>query len=540
MEEKPAPARMSRRWPDWSLVAILLLLAGGIHAWLMAHTTVAARDSIGYIRFALHLESQPWGEVLKQADQHPGYPLAILLVSKPVRQFLGGTTAETMVLSAQLASAIAGTLLVIPMFLLGRLLFDRRTGFWAAVLFQCLPVSAHVIGDAISEATYFLFLATSLLLAAQALRNRSVLGLALCGALAGLAYLTRPEGALAVFAVLVVLGGLQLWRLSRWPWQTALVGATALLFGALAVGGPYAVTIGRFSPKRTADKIIEFSSLTQMPSSPGTVLQAQVPLFAVWLTPDPYGEHKVFFWEGLGAVAVMIGRAFQYIVWLPALVGLWWFRSRLLSSPGALVLLILCGMYTLVLWRMAALVGYVSERHALTLLLGGSFWAAAMLTMIVDAVMRWRVVERWRPVSTLTCLTLLTGFALPSVLKPMHANRAGHKAVGLWLMSHADPRDAIHDPYAWAHFYAGAVFREGQPPTPGYLPMQWLILEDSDNLHERLTGIGDVRRVAKLGSPVYTWHPGPKELKNRAAKVTVYRYPPLLAGQVIAANGLQQ
>src|SRR5262249_11566402 len=123
------------------------------------------------------------------------------------------------------------------------------------VLFQCLPVSAHVIGDAISEATFFLFLTTSLLLAAQALRGRSNLGLALCGVCAGLAYLTRPEGALVVIAVLFVLAYIQRLRASRWPWRTAFAGATALLLGALAVGGPYAATIGHLTAKPTPQKM---------------------------------------------------------------------------------------------------------------------------------------------------------------------------------------------------------------------------------------------------------------------------------------------
>ena len=134
MDDRAAEARKSRPWTDAGLVALLLLLAGGVHAWLVTNTTVAARDSIGYIRFALHLESHPWSEVLQKADQHPGYPLVVMLTSWPIRHFLG-TTAQTMALSAQLASAIAGTLLVIPMFFLGRLLFDRKTGFWAALIF---------------------------------------------------------------------------------------------------------------------------------------------------------------------------------------------------------------------------------------------------------------------------------------------------------------------------------------------------------------------------------------------------------------------
>jgi hypothetical protein len=61
------------------------------------------------------------------------------------------------------------------------------------------------------------------------------------------------------------------------------------------------------------------------------------------------------------------------------------------------------------------------------------------------------------------------------------------------------------------------------------LPIQWLVLEnDPNNPHERLTGVQDVRHVAKISAAVYTWQPSAKDLKNRAAPVTVFRYPPPL------------
>src|SRR5438445_4107213 len=141
-------------WRELVRLALLLLLAAGMRAWLISHTEVAARDSIGFIRYALELERYPWKEVLERNLQHPGYSAVLLAVSWPVRYFLGGTNYASMQLSAQLASALAGVLLVIPMYYLGRELFGQRAGFWGTVLFQCLPISARVMSDALSEATF--------------------------------------------------------------------------------------------------------------------------------------------------------------------------------------------------------------------------------------------------------------------------------------------------------------------------------------------------------------------------------------------------
>lgn len=537
MQEAATRARRPRT--DWVLVTLLLLLAGGLHAWLMAHTVVAARDSIGYIRFALWLENEPWGTVLNRADQHPGYPLAVLLASKPVRHFLGGTSAESMVVSAQLASAVAGTLLVLPMFYLGRLLFDRRAGFWAAVLFQALPVSAHVLGDALSEATFFLLLTTTLLLAAVGLRRRSVVYLALCGLCGGLAYLTRPEGALAVAAALVVLLGMQRFAALRWPRRRVIVGALALSLSTLAVAGPYVATIGRLTPKPTPNAMgnlkVKHETGVSAPAPQTRAAPAKPPLRAMiladWMTIDIYGDHETFVWRGLVAVLRMTSRAFQYVVWVPALAGLWWFRRRLLTCPGLCVVLVLCGMQLLVLWRMAAVVGYVSERHALVLLLGGSFWAAAMLTSWADWLSLRLPAGRWQPAAVVGMMAVATCFALPSTLKPMHANRACHKAAGLWLASHAGPDDIIVDPYCWAHYYAGKVFLEGRPPSPDPLPVHWVVLENSDNPHDRLRSLGHAEEIARLGALVERFVPSQKERKSRAEEVDVYRFPPPASGK---------
>src|SRR6266545_4534264 len=95
-----APAAGSS-WLDLRLLLVLLLLATGLRAWLLCHTEVAARDSIGFIRLAWQFEHQPWLGVLRQAEQHPGYPLAVLAMSLPVRAVLASADAHALQLRAQ-------------------------------------------------------------------------------------------------------------------------------------------------------------------------------------------------------------------------------------------------------------------------------------------------------------------------------------------------------------------------------------------------------------------------------------------------------
>src|SRR3954452_5976624 len=53
----PIPEAVPRgsAWRDLGVLALLLALATASRCWLLWHTEVAARDSIGYIRYALQL-----------------------------------------------------------------------------------------------------------------------------------------------------------------------------------------------------------------------------------------------------------------------------------------------------------------------------------------------------------------------------------------------------------------------------------------------------------------------------------------------------
>ena len=84
---------------DWRYLALLLALVLPLRMWLICDTEVAARDSIGFIRYALQFENKSWQAVLLGNHQHPGYPLAVWAVSQPVRA-IGGTDALTMRISA--------------------------------------------------------------------------------------------------------------------------------------------------------------------------------------------------------------------------------------------------------------------------------------------------------------------------------------------------------------------------------------------------------------------------------------------------------
>jgi hypothetical protein len=159
------------------------------------------------------------------------------------------------------------------------------------------------------------------------------------------------------------------------------------------------------------------------------------------------------------------------------------------------VLLVVALLHCLVLWRMAVVMGYISERHTLLLVMCGLYWAVPATLRIVDwlAALAARLAPAWigenrRPVVVVMLMLLFLGFGLPPALKPLHYNRAGHRAAGAWLAANARPGDIIVDPFCWAHYYSGWVFREGKEDDvpPGYRPNTFAVFEKSPNPHHRL------------------------------------------------------
>jgi hypothetical protein len=436
-----------------------------------------------------------------------------------------------MQLSAQLASSLAGVLLVLPLFYLGRSLFNRTVGFWAALLCQCLPGPGRVLSDGLSEATFLLLATTALLFAVRGLRRGSPAAFALCGLFGGLAYLTRPEGVLIVASAGLVLLAAQTVPTWRRSWRQTAAGAASLALAALAVGGPFVAVTGQLTVKPTGKIILDHADHRSRPL--GT-LEAGQPLLAVYYPDkDVEGSASQRLSWGLKVTVLEVIEGGSHVLWLPALLGLWCYRHRLRRDPGLWAVLLVCLVLGLVLWRVAVKVGYLSDRHGLLLVLCSTFWAVAGLRALplwLQAVAgRWfepvtanpRFV-RWVPGLLLLALAA-TG--LPKTLQPLHANRAGFRAAGLWLAANTAPSDLVTDPYSWTHYYAGRVFLEGTSPPvpPGHRPMEYLVFENSGNEHPNLIGHRQVKERKEAGTIVHKEFP--RRRRDRC-EVLIYAVPP--------------
>jgi hypothetical protein len=231
----------------------------------------------------------------------------------------------------------------------------------------------------------------------------------------------------------------------------------------------------------------------------------------------------------------VLSKAFFYVFWAPALLGLWWFRDRFRLVSGTWVLALLCAILALLLYRVAQVMGYLSDRHTLLVLLAGSYFAVAALDRIARGgaarLARWRPRLAGSPWADGRCWSLglllaATLSPLPRTLERLHAERTGFRAAGYWLAEHALPGDYVLDPYCWAHYYAGRVFTEGCRGLPAHQPgVQYLVVEMSENKHTRLHEHQVALLLAQSGKEVRRWNV--RRGKDRAAIVVYEVHLPL-------------
>jgi hypothetical protein len=241
VEEKTLPSVRSQVF----ILLILMLLVAGLRAWQITHTEVAARDSIGFIRYAWLLEnSTDWKSVIKDAQQHPGFPLAIHLVSKPVRYFVASDLPFAYQLSSQLVSSFFSVLLVLPLFYLAFEIFNIKVAIWSVLLFEFLPAISKVLGDGLSEGMFLFFAASALACILIAFKTGRVTTWFFAGLFSACAYLVRPEGMIIVFACFVVmLGNIVLGKFNDSKSKMKLVtGLAGVMLGFLMLALPFMFT----------------------------------------------------------------------------------------------------------------------------------------------------------------------------------------------------------------------------------------------------------------------------------------------------------
>jgi hypothetical protein len=167
-----------------------LLFAAAFLARLVAclGAAIFGSDSCHYLLMADWMREGRFHDALLIA-YHPMYPLLIAAV----RAFCPST-----VIAGNAVSIVLGSAATLPLFLSARAAFGRPAAVIAALLYALQPAIVEVQSDVMTEGTFMFFLFGSMWLTWRMMEEPSLPRAALLGASAAAAFLTRPEGLLAI------------------------------------------------------------------------------------------------------------------------------------------------------------------------------------------------------------------------------------------------------------------------------------------------------------------------------------------------------
>ncbi len=231
--------------------AAILCLAAGLRTAAALRTEIVARDAVTYLGLAADVGEGRFDRALA-SPYPPGFPAAVAAavralpgpvapaavspaapVSRASDRALRRATYERAGLAVCVA---AGTLAIVPLFLVARRLFGESAALATAFAAALQPYFVRYSAEIVSESLYALALLTAVYLAFRSLEpesRRPILAAAGASVAAFAAFATRPEG-LTLIAVAVPIA-----LLSRGtPGRTRLARAFALVLPLAVLAAP--------------------------------------------------------------------------------------------------------------------------------------------------------------------------------------------------------------------------------------------------------------------------------------------------------------
>jgi hypothetical protein len=487
--------------------------AAALLYWTSHHAEVTFADGLRYVREAQRIDRGDLDGGLLRATDHPVHPLAIAAAHRMIDPDPGPYAWQT---AAQAAALVALVLAVVPLYLLGRDLFEDETAAWlGCVLVMANPVIAYVAVNVLSESTFLLFWLWGLWAAVRFLREGRFYWLPPAIGFGALAYLTRPEGLLLHLALVATLVLLPLRRVTRIYWPRWWAAVALLVLGPAVLVGPYVALKGGLGTKPAVARVIG-----TMPESPPAALERERPL-----PPDQTAAETY---------RIATSRAFKAlrgaVTWplIPlAVVGLLAAgrgadRARAWLFLGVVVVASMAGLV-----RLHATGGYCTVRHALVPALVFQLAAARglswlMKNTVIDA-RRLRLGEgRFRPGPAVwaALLAALTAWPFYPPATPYTSSFAAYRMVGDWVVHQPGAGGRVLDLTDWSLFFANVPgYGIGKVEEAAARPeTRWVVLRQAHlDGHGRS---GELARALVAGrAPVARF---PEHPASRQIQVAVY------------------
>lgn len=429
----------------------LLLSAFVLRFPFLLFPEVIRNDGVEYIRHAKLILAGDW----TAGKAPPLYPALIAFTNLLIPD------AEQ---AGILISIIFGSLLVLPVFHLGREIFDEPVGVLSAVIVVVHPFLNSFSGSVMTESTYYFLVAMIVWTGWRAFRRGRAGEAALFGFMASLAYLTRPEGIgfLIVFSlwtlIVVPSDGKRTW--------TKRVGIVLIAVGCfLVLSGPYLMTIRKETGRWGITKKF---AISMEPAAGGEGAQAidaftktkEISLLSLVKNPLIVLKRIVVgFLESL----YVFQQAYNPILFFLALAALFFLWKIPVSVKGNLYLfsyvLFFLGLVLPFLW--------VARRYASQMIPVAIPWAAFGFlhsTRWVSERLEEGALKEKLP--ALLLIVLLIGLYIQGWPTQDRNFRMIQKETGLWMRDHLPKRQKMMSKMGQESFYAEQTWV--RMPEKGY------------------------------------------------------------------------
>jgi len=219
VETVAVSANLSAGKRDMLLLLVLVVTAFAVRVYSLRFFPVISTDGTSYVGAARALGmGDPTGLGVSGF-----YPVLIWVASMFTPDYEA---------AGRYVSVLMGSLLVVPLYFLGRELYSRKVAIAACLLAIVWPQLVSFSCEVMTQATNVTLVTAGLYLVWRASVRPSLPGGCLAGFCIGLAYLTRPEGLLLFFLLPLAL---ILYRdrelRAEWPLALSYAGGFLLLFG---------------------------------------------------------------------------------------------------------------------------------------------------------------------------------------------------------------------------------------------------------------------------------------------------------------------
>jgi 4-amino-4-deoxy-L-arabinose transferase-like glycosyltransferase len=434
----------------WKLLTLILAIAFGLRCFLLLYPEVIHSDGVEYIHHAKEILAGNW----MGGTSGPVYPALISFAHLFVKNYE---------IAGIWVSVILGSLLVLPVFYLGKAIFNKKVGILSALLAAVHPFLYIYSGAVLTESTYYFLLTTSVLFGWQAFKGGKLWSIFLFSFFSTLAFLTKPESIGLIFILCVWMFFFNPPEAKR-SWIKRVTMILITILALLFFSSPYLIAIrketGKWSISKKLNVSIGFTSEEKDETVPhqGKIWRHGLNLVSLIKHPLPLLAIAV---PGFLDSLYKFQQSFNPTLLVLALLG--WIRiirRRPLYSLKANFYVI---SHHLFFFGLILPIFWVGRRYSSQMIPISIPWAAFGFWVALDWVyQRWKfVMEKERGVTTLLIILLMVVLFSQGRIVYTREHRVIQKEAGLWMKNHLPrgikvmsrlPQEAFYAELAWVIF----------------------------------------------------------------------------------------